>query len=86
MAKLGLCQPKRGRGQNVGRLGVRIGVRIPESAGSLLADDVNVNYGSIYENAVAWELCAHEPTPRFSGSRKQGKIDFVVEVGEVVRP
>lgn len=68
---------------DVGLLSAACGL---ESARSLLADDVNVNYGSVYENAVAQELYAHGSTPRFFRSRKQGEIDFVAEVGEVVLP
>lgn len=68
---------------DVGLLSAACGM---ETARSLLADDVNVNYGSIYENAVAQELCAHESTVRFFRSRKQGEIDFVTEVGETVLP
>lgn len=55
----------------------------------LLANDVNVNYGAIYENIVAQELTAHGFSNNNSlfyfNSKKQGELDFVVEMdGEII--
>ena len=51
----------------------------------MLSKDVNINYGAIYENLVAQELCAHgfatEHSLYYFNSKKQGELDFVVEYG-----
>lgn len=68
---------------DVGLLSAACGM---EAARSILADDVNINYGSIYENAVAQELMAHGRGARFFRNRKQGELDFVTEVSGKVVP
>ena len=45
----------------------------------ILNDERSVNFGAVYENAVAQELLAHGFKPRYFNSKKQGEIDFVVE-------
>lgn len=45
----------------------------------ILNADKNINYGSIYENAVAQELCAHQFTPFYYNDKKRGEIDFLIE-------
>lgn len=49
---------------------------------SILSDQLGVNYGSIYENAVAQELAAHGHALRFFRSKAAGELDFVIESGE----
>ena len=49
---------------------------------SILGDRLGVNYGSIYENAVAQELAAHGHALRFFRSKGIGELDFVIESGE----
>jgi predicted AAA+ superfamily ATPase len=39
----------------------------------------DVNYGAIYENAVACELVAHGVDPYFYNNKKRGELDFVLE-------
>lgn len=68
---------------DVGLLAAACGMRV---ARSVLADDVNVNYGAIYENAVAQELVAHGMGARFFRSRSAGELDFVIELGGKVVP
>lgn len=48
---------------------------------SVLSDRLGVNYGSIYENAVAQELVAHGHALRFFRSKAMGELDFVIESG-----
>ena len=43
----------------------------------ILSADDSVNYGCIYENAVAEELCANGLNLYYFKSKKQGEIDFV---------
>ncbi len=50
-------------------------------AKSLLSDRLGVNYGSIYENAIAQELAAHGHALRFFRSKSAGEIDFIIESG-----
>ncbi len=41
----------------------------------------SINFGSVYENAVAQELTAHGIAPNYFNSKKQGELDFVIEAG-----
>ena len=46
---------------------------------------MNVNYGSVFENAVAQELHAHGWDLYYFNSKKQGEIDFILETdGEII--
>lgn len=45
----------------------------------LMQGDVNLNYGSIYENAVAEELHGHGWELRYFCGKKQGELDFLLE-------
>ena len=47
----------------------------------ILSDKLGVNYGSIYENAVAQELKAHGHDLHYYRSKKLGEVDFVCEHG-----
>lgn len=47
----------------------------------ILSDKLGVNYGSIYENAVAQELKAHGHDLHYCRSKKLGEVDFVCEHG-----
>ncbi|WP_165248706.1 ATP-binding protein [Adlercreutzia sp. ZJ141] len=50
-------------------------------AKSILSDELGVNYGSIYENAVAQELKCHGYKLRFFRNKSIGELDFVIETG-----
>lgn len=56
----------------------------------LLSKDVNINFGSVYENLVAQELYAHGFAMGHSlyyfNSKKQGELDFVIEYDNHVLP
>lgn len=52
----------------------------------IIQGDRNINYGSIYENAVAQELIAHDIAPFYYNNKKRGELDFVVELGGKVLP
>ena len=45
----------------------------------ILNKEVDINFGSIYENAVAQELYAHGFELYYFNSKKQGELDFVIE-------
>lgn len=45
----------------------------------ILQHEAAINYGSIYENVVAQELCAHGYTLYYYNSKKFGEVDFVIE-------
>lgn len=45
----------------------------------LIQGDVTLNYGAIYENAVAQELHAHGWNLYYFSSKKQGELDFLLE-------
>ena len=47
----------------------------------ILSDRLGVNYGSIYENAVAQELRAHGHDLHYFRSKGLGEVDFVCELG-----
>lgn len=57
----------------------------------LLNDEISINYGSIFENLVAQELYSHgiagySQSLYYFNSKKQGEIDFVIELNGKVIP
>lgn len=52
----------------------------------IIKGDKNINYGAIYENAVAQELVAHGLEPYYYNNKKRGEVDFVIELGGAVLP
>ena len=52
----------------------------------IITGDKNINFGAIYENAVAQELTAHGLLPYYYNNKKRGEIDFIVETGGDVLP
>ena len=46
----------------------------------------DINFGAIYENAVAQELAAHNFNLYYFNSKKQGELDFVVEKDGMILP
>lgn len=45
----------------------------------IYSDRRDINYGALYENAVAQELVAHGLTPYYFKNKQLGELDFVVE-------
>lgn len=52
----------------------------------ILSDEININFGAVFENAVAQELSAHGFELYYFNSKKQGELDFVVEQNGHVVP
>ncbi len=52
----------------------------------ILRGDDKINYGCIYENAVAEELCSNGLNLYYFNSKKQGEIDFVVRINDSILP
>lgn len=52
----------------------------------IISGDKNINFGSVYENAVAQELFARGITPYFYNNKKRGELDFVVEINGKILP
>ncbi len=52
----------------------------------ILQGEVNINYGAVFENAVAEELHAHGFPLYYFNSKKQGEIDFLLESPEGIIP
>lgn len=51
----------------------------------ILNREMDINFGAVYENAAAQELTAHGFSLYYFNSKKQGEIDFLIELnGEVV--
>lgn len=46
----------------------------------------DINYGAIYENAVAQELTAHGLSPYYFNSKKHGELDFLLELDGNILP
>lgn len=44
----------------------------------MLSGEIEVNYGAIYENAVAQELLCHGYDPYYYNSKRMGELDFVI--------
>lgn len=47
----------------------------------IINDEKSINFGSVFENAVAQELQAHGFELYYFNSKKQGELDFIVEKG-----
>ncbi len=52
----------------------------------IIKGDKDINFGSIYENAVAQELVAHGIDPYYYNNKKRGELDFVIELDGKVLP
>ncbi|MGN0377539.1 MAG: ATP-binding protein [Suilimivivens sp.] len=52
----------------------------------ILAGELNMNYGAIYENVVAQELKCHGFDLYYYNSHKNGELDFVVEYQSKILP
>lgn len=52
----------------------------------IIKGDKGINFGAVYENAVAQELVAHGLPPYYYNNKKRGELDFVVELGDKVLP
>lgn len=52
----------------------------------IIKGDKNINFGSIYENAVAQELAAHGIDAYYYNNKQRGELDFVLEIGGRVLP
>lgn len=52
----------------------------------IIKGDNDINFGSIYENAVAQELVAHGIVPYYYNNKKLGELDFVIELEGKVLP
>lgn len=52
----------------------------------IIKGDKNINFGAIYENAVAQELVTHGIIPYYYNNKKRGELDFVIELDGKVLP
>ena len=52
----------------------------------IVRGDKDINFGSVYENAVAQELVAHGIAPFYYNNKKRGELDFVIELGGKALP
>ena len=52
----------------------------------IIKGDKDINFGSIYENAVAQELIAHALEPYYYNNKKRGELDFIIELDGKVLP
>lgn len=52
----------------------------------LVKGNTNINFGAIYENAVAQELHAHGWELYYFNSKKQGELDFLIERDATIIP
>lgn len=52
----------------------------------IIKGDKDINFGSIYENAVAQELVAHDLVPYYYNNKKRGELDFVIELEGKILP
>ena len=52
----------------------------------IISGDNSINFGSIFENAVAQEFVAHGIESYYYNSKKRGELDFVIELEGKVLP
>lgn len=67
-----------------------IGLLAAQYAGGIqlkiIQGDKDINFGSVYENAVAQELVAHGLEPYYYNNKRRGELDFVIEIDGRVLP
>lgn len=65
-----------------------VGLLAAQYAGGIqlrvISGDADVNFGSVYENAVAQELTAHGFPTYYYNNKKMGELDFLIEQNGVV--
>ncbi|MBM6866205.1 AAA family ATPase [Bacteroides caecigallinarum] len=52
----------------------------------IISGDKSINFGSVFENAVAQELVAHGIDVYYYNNKKRGELDFVIELEGKVLP
>ncbi len=52
----------------------------------IIMGDKDINFGSVYENAVAQELVAHSIAPYYYNNKRRGELDFILESAGRVLP
>lgn len=52
----------------------------------IISGDKSINFGSIFENAVAQELAAHGIDAYYYNNKKRGELDFVIELNGKIIP
>ena len=52
----------------------------------IISGDKSINFGSVFENAVAQELVAHGIDVYYYNNKKRGELDFVIELDGKVLP
>lgn len=52
----------------------------------IIHGEADINYGTVYENAVAQELVAHGIPPYYYNNKKRGELDFLIELAGTVLP
>ena len=52
----------------------------------IISGDKSINFGSVFENAVAQELVAHGIDIYYYNNKKRGELDFVIELDGKVLP
>lgn len=52
----------------------------------IIKNEKDINFGAIYENAVAQELVAHKLTLYYYNNKRKGELDFLIEIGGQVLP
>ena len=58
----------------------------PQTKVEMLSKSPDINNGSLFENVVAQELVAHHMRPYYFNSKKQGELDFVIEMDGRILP
>lgn len=49
-------------------------------------NDININYGAIYENVIAQELISKNINLFYYNNKKRGEVDFIIELGAKIVP
>lgn len=52
----------------------------------MLMNELNINYGAIYENVVAQELKCHGFNLFYYNNNRSGELDFIIEYEDCVLP
>lgn len=60
-------------------VGILTGILYQNNIMAVLGDEASINLGTVYENVVASELCAHGNAMYYYDNKSHGEVDFLID-------